>query len=52
MPYQVSGAKVLEQIVAQMHAKITNEKNLHDESNDKNPIRLVIIPINSRINLD
>lgn len=45
LPYQVSGAKLLEQIAAQMLAKkLPMIEDLRDESDHENLTRLVIIP--------
>jgi topoisomerase-4 subunit A len=53
LPYQVSGAKVLEQIAAQMRAKkLPMVDDLRDESDHENPIRLVIVPRSNRVNAD
>jgi topoisomerase IV subunit A len=53
LPYQVSGAKVLEQIAAQMQAKkLPLVSDLRDESDHENPTRIVIIPRSNRINID
>ncbi len=50
LPYHTSGAKVLEQIAAQMHAKkLPMVVDLRDESDHENPTRLVIIPRSSRV---
>jgi topoisomerase-4 subunit A len=44
LPYQVSGAKVLEQIAAQMRAKkLPMVEDLRDESDHENPTRLVVV---------
>jgi topoisomerase-4 subunit A len=44
LPYQVSGAKCLEQIAAQMQAKkLPLLEDLRDESDHENPTRLVLI---------
>ena len=44
LPYQVSGAKVLEQIAAQMRAKkLPMLDDLRDESDHENPTRLVLV---------
>ncbi|MGA7801395.1 MAG: DNA topoisomerase IV subunit A [Gammaproteobacteria bacterium] len=52
LPYQVSGAKVLEQIAAQMQAKkLPMVEDLRDESDHENPTRLVIVPRSSRIDV-
>ncbi len=43
LPYQVSGAKVLEQVAAQMRAKkLPMVDDLRDESDHENPTRLII----------
>ncbi len=50
LPHQVSGAKVLEQIAAQMQAKkLPMVSDLRDESDHENPTRLVITPRSNRI---
>ncbi|MBU1558883.1 MAG: DNA topoisomerase IV subunit A [Gammaproteobacteria bacterium] len=53
LPFQVSGNKVLEQIAAQMQAKkLPVVEDLRDESDHKNPTRLVIVPRSNRIDMD
>ena len=53
LPHQVSPAKVLEQIAAQMQAKkLPMVEDLRDESDHENPTRLVIIPRSNRVNID
>jgi topoisomerase-4 subunit A len=53
LPYQVSGAKILEQIAAQMQAKkLPLVADLRDESDHENPTRLVIVPRSNRIDID
>jgi len=53
LPYQVSGARVLEQIAAQMTAKkLPLVEDLRDESDHENPTRLVIVPRSSRVDVD
>lgn len=53
LPHQVSGAKVLEQIAAQMQAKkLPMVADLRDESDHENPCRIVIIPRSSRVDAD
>ena len=53
LPHQVSGAKVLEQIAAQMQAKkLPMVADLRDESDHENPCRIVIIPRSNRIDAD
>jgi topoisomerase-4 subunit A len=45
LPFQTSGAKVLEQIAAQMAAKkLPMMEDLRDESDHENPTRLVLAP--------
>ncbi|HEX4974676.1 MAG TPA: DNA topoisomerase IV subunit A, partial [Pseudomonadales bacterium] len=53
LPYQTSGAKVLEQIAQQMQAKkLPMVVDLRDESDHENPTRLVIVPRSNRIDVD
>ncbi|MDN6323585.1 MAG: DNA topoisomerase IV subunit A, partial [Halomonas sp.] len=53
VPYQVSGAKVLEQIAAQMQAKkLPMVADLRDESTHEEPTRLVIEPRSNRIDVE
>ena len=53
LPHQTSGAKVLEQIAAQMRAKkLPMIEDLRDESDHENPTRLVIIPKSNRIDIE
>ena len=48
--HQVSPAKVLEQIAAQMQAKkLPMVEDLRDESDHENPTRLVIVPRSNRV---
>ena len=50
LPHQVSGAKVIEQIAAQMQAKkLPMVADLRDESDHENPCRIVIVPRSSRV---
>lgn len=50
LPHQVSGAKILEQIAAQMQAKkLPLVTDLRDESDHENPTRLVIVPKSNRV---
>lgn len=52
LPYQVSGAKILKQIASQIRAKkLSIVGDLRDESDHKNPTRLVIIPRFNRFDL-
>ncbi|MGD2172129.1 MAG: DNA topoisomerase IV subunit A [Gammaproteobacteria bacterium] len=53
LPYQVSGARVLEQIAQQMLAKkLPMVDDLRDESDHENPTRLVIVPRSNRVDLE
>lgn len=53
LPHQVSGAKLLEQIAAQMLAKkLPMIEDLRDESDHENQTRLLIIPKSKRIDVD
>ncbi|WP_263147235.1 DNA topoisomerase IV subunit A [Pseudomonas sp. RIT-PI-AD] len=55
LPHQVSGAKVLEQIAALMQAKPSKAPqvaDLRDESDHENPCRIVIIPVNGKVDHD
>lgn len=53
LPHQVSGAKVLEQIAAQMQAKkLPMVADLRDESDHENPTRIVVVPRSNRVDLD
>ncbi|UTF61645.1 DNA topoisomerase IV subunit A [Gilvimarinus sp. DA14] len=50
LPHQVSGAKILEQIAAQMqNKKLPMVADLRDESDHENPTRLVITPRSNRV---
>ncbi len=52
LPYQVSGAKVLEQIAQQMQdKKLPLVADLRDESDHENPTRLVIVPRSNRVDI-
>lgn len=53
LPHQVSGAKVLEQIAAQMQSKkLPLVADLRDESDHENPTRIVIVPRSNRVDAD
>ncbi|MGH8234563.1 MAG: DNA topoisomerase IV subunit A [Rhodanobacteraceae bacterium] len=53
LPHQVSPAKVIEQIAAQMRAKkLPMLEDLRDESDHENPVRLVLIPRSNRVDID
>ncbi|MFZ5723726.1 MAG: DNA topoisomerase IV subunit A [Pseudomonadota bacterium] len=53
LPYQVSGAKVLEQIAQQMqNKKLPMVADLRDESDHENPTRLVIVPRSNRVDVE
>ncbi|MEE4184988.1 MAG: DNA topoisomerase IV subunit A [Gammaproteobacteria bacterium] len=52
LPYQASGAKILEQIAAQMRAKkLPLIEDLRDESDHENPTRLIISPKSGRVDV-
>ena len=53
LPYQVSGAEVLEQIAAQMNKKkLPMVADLRDESDHEHAVRLVIVPRSNRVDVD
>jgi len=53
LPYQVSGAKIIEQIATQMqNKKLPMVADLRDESDHENPVRLVIVPRSNRVDID
>ena len=53
LPHQVSPAKVLEQIAAQMQAKkLPMLTDLRDESDHENPTRLVLTPRSNRVDCE
>ena len=53
LPYQVSPAKVLEQIAEQMQAKkLPMLVDLRDESDHETPTRLVLVPRSNRVDVD
>lgn len=52
LPYQVSGAKIIEQIAAQMQQKkLPLVEDLRDESDHEHPTRLVIMPRSNRVDI-
>lgn len=53
LPYQVSGAKIIEQIAAQMQQKkLPMVDDLRDESDHEHPTRLVIVPRSNRVDVN
>ncbi len=53
LPYQASGSRILEQIAAQMNAKrLPMLEDLRDESDHETPVRLVLVPRSSRIEVE
>ena len=53
LPHQVSGAKILEQIAAQMQdKKLPMVSDLRDESDHENPTRLVLTPRSNRVDVE
>jgi len=52
LPYQVSGAKVQQQVAAQITSKkLPLAENIRDESDHEHPTRLVITPKSNRVDL-
>ncbi len=53
LPFQASGARILEQIAQQMRSKkLSMVADLRDESDHENPTRLVIVPRSNRVDVD
>lgn len=53
LPYQVSGAKIIEQIALQMQQKkLPMVEDIRDESDHEHPTRIVIIPRSNRIEVE
>lgn len=53
LPYQVSGAKIIEQIAAQLtQKKLPMIEDLRDESCHEHPTRLVITPRSNRVDIE
>jgi len=53
LPYQVSGAKILEQIAGQMQAKkLPMLVDLRDESDHENPTRLLLVLKSNRVDVE
>jgi len=53
LPYQIPGSKILEQIAMQMrNKKLPLVEDLRDESDHEEPIRLVITPKSSKVDVD
>ncbi|MAM86051.1 MAG: DNA topoisomerase IV subunit A [unclassified Hahellaceae] len=53
LPYQVSGARLIEQIAAQMTAKkLPMLADIRDESDHEDPCRLVLIPRSNRTDIE
>ncbi|KRG69018.1 DNA topoisomerase IV subunit A [Pseudoxanthomonas dokdonensis] len=53
LPYQVSPSKVIEQIAAQMRAKkLPWLEDIRDESDHRNPVRVVLIPRSNRVDAE
>lgn len=52
LPYQVSGAKIQEQIAAQIQAKkLPMVVDIRDESDHDNPTRIVVVPRSNRVDI-
>ena len=53
LPYQTSGAKILQQIAEQMQAKkLPLVTDLRDESDHENPVRLVVVLRSNRVEVE
>lgn len=53
LPYQTSGARILEQIAEQMQSKkLPQVVDLRDESDHENPVRLVIVLRSNRVDVE
>ncbi|WP_194757229.1 DNA topoisomerase IV subunit A [Aliidiomarina indica] len=53
IPHHASGARILEQIAAQMQAKkLPMVSDLRDESDHENPTRLVVVPRSNRVDTE
>jgi topoisomerase-4 subunit A len=53
LPYQSSGAKILEQIAQQMNAKkLPMLEDLRDESDHETPTRLILVPRSNRVEVE
>lgn len=53
LPFQVSGAKIMEQIASQLtQKKLPMVDDLRDESDHEHPTRLVIVPRSNRVDID
>ena len=53
LPYQISGGKILEQIAAQMrNKKLPLVEDLRDESDHEEPVRLVITPKSTNVDIE
>ncbi len=53
LPYQVSGARVLEQVAEQMNGKkLPMLADIRDESDHENPTRLVLVPRSNRVDAE
>ncbi len=52
LPFQTSGSKVITQIATQMRAKkLPLVEDIRDESDHKNPTRIVIVPRSNRVDM-
>ena len=53
LPWQVSGSRIIEQIAKQMQAKrLPLLRDVRDESDHENPVRLVLIPRSNRVDIE
>ena len=50
LPYQVSSSKIFEQVASQIESKkISMIEDLRDESDESNPVRIIVVPRSNRI---
>ncbi len=53
LPYQTSGARIIEQIAAQMQAKkLPMLEDVRDESDHETPTRIVLVPRSNRVDIE
>ncbi|MGD9600825.1 MAG: DNA topoisomerase IV subunit A [Gammaproteobacteria bacterium] len=53
LPYQTSGAKIIEQVAEQMQAKkLPMLDDVRDESDHETPIRIVLVPRSNRVDIE
>src|ERR1043165_1954980 len=53
LPYQVSGAKIQEQVAAQMRdKKLPMVEDVRDESDHEHPTRIVLVPRSNKVDVE